>query len=178
MERVIKKYKNRKYYDTHDKKYINLKDIEGMIKENEGIVIQDVESGEDLTRQTMAQIILKHDEHQPPVENLHEWITAGGKSLKKIFEKTLAAGKEVASRIEKDIQSFHEKVTSGSLVSLIDLDNVTHHLDSINSWTVSIFDEKIRKYLIQIPSSGDIAGINKKIDQLKDQVDALKKEFR
>ena len=74
-ERIqIKRYPNRRYYARNSSKYVSLQDIEGMIQEGHTVEIRDSQSGEDLTRTVLAQIIL---ERQPekmalfPTDMLH-----------------------------------------------------------------------------------------------------------
>jgi len=61
---VIKKYPNRRLYDTSSSKYINLDDIARFIREERDVQVVDAQSGEDLTRVTLTQIIME-DAKQP-----------------------------------------------------------------------------------------------------------------
>ncbi len=71
---VIKRYPNRRFYARHTSKYVSLQEIEEMIREGDTVEIRDSQSGEDLTRNVLAQIIL---ERQPekmslfPTDMLH-----------------------------------------------------------------------------------------------------------
>lgn len=58
----IKRYPNRRYYARNTSKYVSLKEIEEMIKAGETVEICDSQSGEDMTRSVLTQIIL---ERQP-----------------------------------------------------------------------------------------------------------------
>ncbi len=59
--RLIKRYPNRKLYDTHTKQYITLKEIAELIKQDHEISIMDNSTGEDITAVTLAQIILGYE---------------------------------------------------------------------------------------------------------------------
>jgi len=59
--RIIKKYANRRLYDTETSKYIVLSDVVAMIKEGQEFVIEDAKSGEDLTRSILNQIIFEQE---------------------------------------------------------------------------------------------------------------------
>ena len=56
-ERIIKKYPNRRLYDTGTSAYITIADVRDMIAANETVKVVDAKTGEDLTHQTMLQII-------------------------------------------------------------------------------------------------------------------------
>lgn len=58
---VIKKYANRRLYDTGRSSYVTLDDLCQMIKEGYDFVVYDAKSGEDLTRSVMTQIIVEQE---------------------------------------------------------------------------------------------------------------------
>ncbi len=55
--RVIKRYANRKLYDTHDSKYVTLDRIAELVRNGEEVKVLDNKSQKDLTKVTLAQII-------------------------------------------------------------------------------------------------------------------------
>lgn len=74
---VIKKYPNRRLYDTSSSRYINLEDIAVFVREARDVQVLDAQSGEDLTRVTLTQIIMDDAKQQPtglPVELLRQLI--------------------------------------------------------------------------------------------------------
>ena len=60
-ERVIKKYPNRRLYDTQTSAYITLTEVKGLVMQSEPIVVKDAKTGEDLTRSILLQIILEEE---------------------------------------------------------------------------------------------------------------------
>ena len=59
--RVLKKYPNRRLYDTRTSSYITLADVKAMVLGQEQFVVRDAKSGEDLTRSILLQIILEEE---------------------------------------------------------------------------------------------------------------------
>lgn len=59
--RLIKKYPNRRLYDTRSSSYVTLADIEALVLAREDFVVADARSGEDLTRATLLQIVLDEE---------------------------------------------------------------------------------------------------------------------
>ena len=59
--RLIKRYANRKLYDTRESRYVTLQEIAEMVREAQDVKIIDNKSKEDLTRVTLAQIIYEED---------------------------------------------------------------------------------------------------------------------
>ena len=65
--RVIKKYPNRRLYDTEISSYITIEDVRQLIVEGEQFEVRDAKSGEDLTRQVLLQIIAEHEQDGEPM---------------------------------------------------------------------------------------------------------------
>ncbi len=61
MSRLIKRYGNRKLYDTQESRYVTLEVIASLVKQGEEVRVLDNDSGEDLTAVTFAQIILEEE---------------------------------------------------------------------------------------------------------------------
>ena len=69
--KIIKRYSNRKLYDTERSCYVTLDEIALMIREGENIQIIDKNSGEDLTSVTFAQIIFEAEKKQSFMQPFH-----------------------------------------------------------------------------------------------------------
>lgn len=65
--RIIKKYPNRRLYDTEISSYITLEEVRQLVLDSENFEIRDAKSGEDLTRSVLLQIIAEHEEHGQPM---------------------------------------------------------------------------------------------------------------
>lgn len=81
MPRRIKRYSNRKLYDTEASEYVSLRDIARIVRSGETVEVVDNATGEDLTAQTLTQIILeegKDGEHVIPSELLHHLLRRSG----------------------------------------------------------------------------------------------------
>jgi polyhydroxyalkanoate synthesis repressor PhaR len=99
MPRIIKRYENRKLYDTEDKKYISLADLREMIRQGLEVKVIDNVSGEDITTQTLTQVILEEGKKGKallPSDILHNVIRWGSS----FFEDSL---KQIRASVEKMI---------------------------------------------------------------------------
>ena len=66
-QRIIKKYPNRRLYDTQTSSYITLAEIKQLVMASEPFVVRDAKSGEDLTRSILLQIILEEEAGGTPM---------------------------------------------------------------------------------------------------------------
>ena len=88
---IIKKYANRRLYDTQQSKYITLDDLAGKIREGATVKVVDANRGTDLTRQVLTQVILEEQDRLDllPVEMLHHVIKVQGTVLQGPFASFL-----------------------------------------------------------------------------------------
>ncbi len=76
---IIKKYGNRRLYDTSASRYVNLDDMAELIREGKEVKVIDAKTGQDLTRVTLTQIITEDAKEKPtglPLELLRQLIVA------------------------------------------------------------------------------------------------------
>jgi len=88
--RVIKRYANRKLYDTLESRYVTLDQIAEMIRRGEEVKVIDNNSKEDLTSVTLAQIIFEEEKKQKsflPLSALRNIIQSGGESLHELMNQ-------------------------------------------------------------------------------------------
>ena len=88
--RVIKRYSNRKLYDTQSSRYVTLEQIADLIREGEDVRIVDNNSKEDLTSVTLAQIIFEEEKKQKsflPLGAMRNIIQSGGERLEELVSQ-------------------------------------------------------------------------------------------
>jgi polyhydroxyalkanoate synthesis repressor PhaR len=86
----LRKYPNRRYYDTTRSRHVTLEEIYGMIREGSDVHVTDSKSGDDITAKVLAQIILEHDPPKLgifPVEMLHQLIRANEPLIRDFVDK-------------------------------------------------------------------------------------------
>ena len=102
--RTIKRYANRKLYDTQDSRYVTLDQIAEMIRDGEDVKVVDNGSKEDLTSVTLAQILFEEEKRQRsflPLSALRKVIQGGGDSLHEFVSQLQESAGRIFSREEK-----------------------------------------------------------------------------
>jgi len=100
--RIIKKYPNRRLYDTEISSYVTLEDVRQLIVEGETFEVRDAKSGRDLTRAVLLQILAEHEDIGQPIfstQLLTTVIRFYGDSLQGI----------IGSYLERSIQMFSDQ---------------------------------------------------------------------
>jgi polyhydroxyalkanoate synthesis repressor PhaR len=97
--RVLKKYPNRRLYDTQTSSYITLADVKQMVLDGEAFEVRDAKSGDDLTRSILLQIILEEESTGAPMfstESLAQIIRFYGHAMQGVM----------GSYLEQNVQTF------------------------------------------------------------------------
>ncbi len=112
--RIVKKYPNRRLYDTQTSSYITLSDVKQLVLANEAFKVVDAKSGEELTRSILLQIILEEESGGLPMfsaDMLAQIIRFYGHAMQGMMgaylEKNLQAFKEIQDRMSDQSQSFY-----------------------------------------------------------------------
>lgn len=116
--RLIKRYPNRKLYDTEDKKYVTLDGIADLIRGGEEVQVTDYSSGDDLTALTLTQIIFEQEKKQAgflPRSVLTGLIQAGGDRLSTL-RRRLASPLDLLRHVDEEIdRRVHALIRRGDL---------------------------------------------------------------
>ncbi|MGC2111679.1 MAG: polyhydroxyalkanoate synthesis regulator DNA-binding domain-containing protein [Candidatus Korobacteraceae bacterium] len=115
---VIKKYANRRLYDTSNSRYINLEDIAAMVRNGKEVQVVDANSGEDITRVTLTQIIVEDAKGQPtglPLELLRQLIVASDKVGQEFIMWYLKSAFDAYQNVQSSLKTRLSEVQSAAL---------------------------------------------------------------
>jgi len=172
MSRVIKRYGNRKLYDTQESRYVTLDDISGFVKGGEELRVVDNDSGDDLTAVTFAQIILEEERKRNgflPLPVLQRIITHGGEALQDIaarFDKGMEA---IGSMGEKAGRRVQEIVGRGGTPSKLIDEIVTSSQKRIETLQKEI-DERVKKSVDRLTSLPGVQAVQKEINRIEKSI--------
>jgi polyhydroxyalkanoate synthesis repressor PhaR len=145
---LIKKYANRKLYDTRTSRYITLEGIAELVRDGHEIKVVDRENGHDLTQVVLSQIVLSEEKRGPArlVDAGGEAIHDRGQALLDYVRKTLNVPADIRSEVER---------RRGNLEGMAD--------DAI--------ERTLRR--LRIPTRHDIDRVNERLDRLSAQLKRL-----
>ena len=120
---TIKKYANRRLYNTGTSSYVTLEDLAKMVKAGEDFVVFDAKTGEDITRSVLAQIIFEQENKEGqnllPINFLRQLIRFYGDSMQMLVPRYLEASIESLTREqEKFRQQISQAFGTGAFGSL------------------------------------------------------------
>ena len=113
--RLIKKYPNRRLYDTQTSTYITLADVKQLVLDHENFQVLDAKSGEDLTRPILLQIILEEEAGGVPMfsaQMLSQVIRFYGNAMQGMMgsylEKNIQAFIDIQGKLTEQSKAFYE----------------------------------------------------------------------
>ena len=123
--RVIKKYPNRRLYDTERSKYITLEDVKNLVMEGVEFCVKDVKTDEDLTRSILLQIISEQEHDGDPLfstQALTQLIQCYGQNYQNVISDYLQKSIEIFTRQQVEFQEkLQESVSSSPFGAMSDL---------------------------------------------------------
>jgi polyhydroxyalkanoate synthesis repressor PhaR len=142
---LIKKYANRKLYDTRTSRYITLDGIAQLVRDGHEIRVVDRDNGQDLTQVTLSQIVLSEEKRGPArlVDAGGEMLHDRGQALIDYLRKTLNVPSDLRDQVERRREGLE-----------------------------TMADDAIERALrrLRIPTRRDIDRLNERIDRLSAQL--------
>ncbi len=120
---LIKKYGNRRLYDTAGSRYVNLDDLAGLVRAGKDIRVEDARTGRDLTRVILTQIITEDARDKPtglPLELLRQLIMASDEVRQEFLMWYLKSAFDTFDKVQGVVQNRLSEVQS-ALLSPVDL---------------------------------------------------------
>ncbi len=170
MSVLIKRYANRKLYNTQTSRYITLKGIAELIETGEDVRVIDNETGEDITHVALSQILVDHERSNSAASRtlLSELISRGGDALYGALRRGVGDASEGIGelqsnlrRIIKNREQDASKLSEWIAVATPDFDRV-----------VQGAMERVFKVL-DLPRRGDIEALNANLRRVAEAVEAL-----
>ena len=185
--RIIKRYANRKLYDTEHSRYVTLDQISEMIRNGDDVKIVDNKTKEDLTTVTLAQIIFEEEKKQRsflPLNAMRNIIQSGGEWFAEAQRRvqSILPGKrkdETAGEPQSDDTTEPTDETALKKRSLASLREwVDHSKLRLDEWQKQV-DTKIRTTIDGISQSiTPWASVNKDVRALADRIAELEAKLR
>lgn len=122
---VIKKYANRRLYNTGTSTYVTLEDLAEMVKRDEEFVVQDAKTGNDITHSVLTQIIFelendKDGQNMLPISFLRQLIAFYGDQMQMVVPSFLEQSMQAFSKEQERMREHMEKAFGGKHADMMD----------------------------------------------------------
>lgn len=183
---VIKKYANRRLYNTGTSTYVTLDDLAAMVKKGENFSVQDAKSGEDITHPVLTQIIFelenKQGQNMLPVSFLRQLISFYGDQMQMVVPSFL---EQSMIAFAKEQERFREQMNDAMGKSPMEMMQITAPIKAIEEQTkrnIELFQNAMRMFTPFPPQTeakeqeaGDSKGDD--LQDLKEQIAAMQRKL-
>jgi len=170
MSVLIKRYANRKLYNTQTSRYITLKGIAELIEAGEDVRVIDNETGEDITNVALSQILVDHERSNSAASRtmLSELISRGGDALYGALRRGVGDASEGIEGLQNNLRKIvkdreHDASKIGEWIAV-----ATPDFDRIVQGAM----ERVFK-LLDLPRRADIQALNQNLQRVADAVESL-----
>jgi polyhydroxyalkanoate synthesis repressor PhaR len=178
---VVKRYPNRKLYNTAAKRYVSLDILADLIRQGEDVQVLDHVTGDDVTVPVLAQIIAEQERKQGgflPLPLLTGWIQAGGETLTSL-RRAMAAQFDILRQVDEEIERRLARLVSGGELTEAEGQRLRELLLARGQETLQAIhppEQMLESFRGRygIPSRADLQALSGQIDALTQQVDALR----
>ncbi len=158
---LIKRYSNRKLYDTQEKRYVSLGDVAALIRAGVEVQILDHQSGEDLTAATLARILQREERNLPP-PLLRSLIRIGGDTLRTSLDE--ARLEPLVSRGERALEEAQRLSEQLAVYAL-------RRRQNLEAATMIKVEGALERW--QIPTRDDLQRLEARLKELSHKLDSL-----
>ena len=183
---TIKKYANRRLYNTGTSTYVTLEDLAAMVKEGEDFLVYDAKTGDDITRSVLAQIIFEQEnkagQNLLPTTFLRQLIRFYGDSMQMVVPKYLEQSIDTLTREQEKFRKQIADTFSGTPFAPLE-EQVRRNME--------LFQQTFSKFMPFVPQraaggeaekageptpEGNIEDLRKQMRDMQDRLDRMSKE--
>jgi polyhydroxyalkanoate synthesis repressor PhaR len=182
---TIKKYANRRLYNTGTSTYVTLEDLAAMVKDGEDFLVYDAKTGDDITRSVLAQIIFEQEnkagQNLLPTTFLRQLIRFYGDSMQMVVPKYLEQSIDTLTREQEKFRKQIADAFSGTPLAPLE-EQVRRNME--------LFQQTFSKFMPFVPQrpageaektaepapEGNIDDLRKQMKDMQDRLDRMSKE--
>ena len=187
---TIKKYANRRLYNTATSNYVTLEHLSRMVKNGVDFIVIDAKTHEDLTRQVLTQIITEEEnkgENLLPIKFLRQIIALYGRGMQGMVPRYLDLSMDSFTRNQQQISQYMEETLTG-------LFPFGEKMSELSKRNMAMFEDAMRLFAPEIPpsrnkedpmageargkrpnESAEMSDLRAKLNRLQEQLDRLLK---
>ncbi len=179
--RVIRRYQNRKLYDTYDSQYVTLDDIAWMIKEGQDLKVVDNKSKKDLTAMTLAQIIFeeeKKDKSILPLSALKKIIRSGSDSIQDVVDRFISPGANSLMQAKVEVEKAVDRLVNRGKLKEEDRKHIVKELYGQSQKSMTEIAKHVEDNVARfIDSLRPLANLQDRVSALEAEIEMLEKVY-
>jgi polyhydroxyalkanoate synthesis repressor PhaR len=175
---VVKKYANRRLYNTESSSYVTLEDLAVMVRHGRHFVVYDAKSGEDITRGVLTQIIVEEEakgRNLLPTSFLRQIIGFYGDSMQSLVPRYLESVMSAFSRQHDQVRRTVEQ-TMGGFIPFTNLEEMGKQNMAMMERAMSLFSpfRSAAEQAEPQPDAARLAALQAELEALRQQIEHYK----
>jgi polyhydroxyalkanoate synthesis repressor PhaR len=178
--RLIKKYPNRKFYDTVDKRYVSLFGISTLVRDGEEVQVVETKTGDDITSLVLAQVLRDQQRRGTllPRSLLAALVTRGAGGLKQL-RNPLQTSVRALQALEDDVHGRIDTLASRGEITLAEAQEWREELAAGARDRQAAAEERIIQEIqdslvrLDVPTEAELTGLGRQLGQIEAKVDSL-----
>jgi polyhydroxyalkanoate synthesis repressor PhaR len=179
---TIKKYANRRLYNTATSSYVTLDHLCQMVKEGADFVVYDAKTGEDITRSVLTQIIVEEEgkgQNMLPIGFLRQLISLYGDNMQWMVPKYLDYAMQTFARNQDQMRNYFQETMSGMFPF--------NAFEEMGKQNVAMFERALKMFTPFDPAGGSAGGEapqrpaggegEQVIDEMRRRLDELQRQM-
>ncbi len=175
--RIVKKYQNRKLYDTQDSCYVTLDGIAKMIRDGEEIVVIDNNTKEDVTALILTQVLYEQEKsHQSvlPVAVLKNIIKSGTNNLFEFMQKFVLGAMDAHLKAREELKLHVERLAKRGELTAEEANTLLNQIQTVSTSHQDLIEKKLdQKISEKIGTSPNSATLQAEFSSLTQRLQAL-----
>ncbi len=180
--RKIKKYANRKLYDTVDKQYISMEQLAALVRAGESVSVLDNQTGEDITVQILSQLLSKDRKRQDSEmisDMLSQMLRRGSTTLADYARRTTSRWQEAVHVAEEEIEriacQLYKELPEGVVSKR--KEEVKQTIGKVKEWISDKVDQRVNDMMgmMNVASRDQMDGLSKEMRALAGRLDEIEK---
>jgi polyhydroxyalkanoate synthesis repressor PhaR len=180
--RKIKKYANRKLYDTIDKQYISMEQLAELIRLGESVSVMDNQTGEDITVQILSQLLSKerkrHDSEMVS-DILSQMLRRGGSTLADYARRTTSRWQEAVHVAEEEIERIAGQLYKEMPEGMVSKrkEEVIQAIGRVKEWISDKVDQRVNDVMqmMNLASKEQVERLSEEIHAVGERLETLEK---
>jgi polyhydroxyalkanoate synthesis repressor PhaR len=181
---TIKKYTNRKMYDTHDKRYVTMAQLSKLIKQGEEVMVIDNRTGEDITAAIISQLIGRDTQEKDKTVSsqlLMQLLRKGGGTLTDYAKKYMSLWQGAFNMAEEEVTQLVNRLVKNKELSISEAGKLKKEImgytTSLKSWISERIDKRVGEGLqsMNLATNDHLKALSVKVDALTKKVRQLEK---
>lgn len=182
---TIKKYANRRLYNTGTSTYVTLEDLAAMVKSGEDFVVYDAKTGEDITRSVLAQIIFEQENKQGqnllPINFLRQLIRFYGDSMQMLVPRYLEVSLESLAREQEKFRQQMAQAFGGTPFGTLE-EQARRNMELFERMFAPFARHGSQETQTEKPapsaSNGEIDDLKREMEEMRKRLDRLSEKDR